>query len=131
MIRHKEDRQDMLALTDNTERRQRSMAVAFLQEVPGATQEQYDQVVETLRGQTAEGRIFHVAGPIEGGWRIVDVWESQESVNKFFTESGSGQSPAHVCPVRTGLQARGQPCAKKGGSNCQIPGSRNACGACG
>ncbi len=62
------------------------MAVAFLQELPGATQEQYDQVVETLRGQTAEGRIFHVAGPIEGGWRIVDVWESQEAVNKFFQE---------------------------------------------
>src|SRR6266566_4717285 len=76
----------MLALIDNTERRQRSMAVAFLQELPGATQEQYDQVVETLRGQTAEGRIFHVAGPIEGGWRIVDVWESQEAVNKFFQE---------------------------------------------
>src|SRR2546426_11835821 len=76
----------MLALTDNTERRQRSMAVAFLQELPGATQEQYDQVVETLRGQTAEGRIFHVAGPIVGGWRIVDVWESQEAVNKFFQE---------------------------------------------
>jgi hypothetical protein len=62
------------------------MAVAFLQELPGATQEQYDQVVETLRGQTAEGRIFHVAGPIGGGWRIVDVWESQEAVNKFFQE---------------------------------------------
>ena len=62
------------------------MAVAFLQELAGATQEQYDQVVETLRGQTAQGRIFHVAGPIEGGWRIVDVWESQEAVNKFFQE---------------------------------------------
>jgi hypothetical protein len=76
----------MLARTFNTERRQRNMAVAFLQELPGATQEQYDQVVETLRGQTAEGRIFHVSGPIEGGWRIVDVWESQEAVNKFFQE---------------------------------------------
>ena len=62
------------------------MALAFLQEVPGMTQEQYDQVVETLRGKIAEGRIFHVAGPIEGGWRVVDVWESQEAVNKFFQE---------------------------------------------
>ena len=64
------------------------MALAFLQEVPGMTQEQYDQVLETLQrgGKTAEGRIFHVAGPMEGGWRVVDVWESQEAVNKFFQE---------------------------------------------
>jgi len=78
----------MLALTDNTERRQRSMAVAFLQELPGMTQEQYDQIAETLqrRFKTAEGRIFHVAGPMEGGWRVVDVWESQEAVDTFFQE---------------------------------------------
>jgi len=64
------------------------MAVAFLQELPGMTQEQYDQIAETLqrRFKTSEGRIFHVAGPIEGGWRIVDVWESQEAVNTFFQE---------------------------------------------
>jgi hypothetical protein len=111
MIRHKEDRQDMLALTDNTERRQRSMAVAFLQELPGATQEQYDQVVETLRGQTAQGRIFHVAGPIEGGWRIVDVWESQEAVNTFFQEqlgpaaqaAGMAAPPPQFWPVHNML----------------------------
>ena len=87
------------------------MAVAFLQEIPGATQEQYDQVVETLRGQTAQGRIFHVAGPIEGGWRIVDVWESQEAVNKFFQEqlgpavqaAGMAAPPPRFWPVHNML----------------------------
>ncbi len=62
------------------------MAVACLQELSGATQEQYDQVVETLRGQATAGRIFHVAGPTEGGWRVVEVWESQEAGNRFFEE---------------------------------------------
>ena len=83
------------------------MAIAFLQEVPGMTQEQYDQVVETLRGKTAEGRIFHVAGPMEGGWRVVDVWESQEAVNKFFQEllgpalqeAGIAATPPQFWPV--------------------------------
>jgi len=70
------------------------MAVAFLQELPGTTQEQYDQVREAFRGKTAEGRIFHVAGPMEGGWRIVDVWESQEAVNKFFQELGPAAQAA-------------------------------------
>jgi hypothetical protein len=65
------------------------MTLALLFEVPGYTQEQHDQVIETLqrRGITAEGRIFHLAGPMEGSWRILDVWESQEAANKFFQEA--------------------------------------------
>jgi hypothetical protein len=101
----------MLAFTDNTERRHRSMAIAFLQEVPSMTQEQYDQVVEALRGKTVEGRIFHVAGPMEGGWRVVDVWESQEAVNKFFQEllgpalqeAGIAATPPQFWPVHNML----------------------------
>jgi hypothetical protein len=65
------------------------MAVAFLVDASGTTQERYDQVIETLQraGITAQGRIFHVAGPMEGGgWRVVEVWESQEAVNTFFQE---------------------------------------------
>jgi hypothetical protein len=49
------------------------MALAFLQELPGVTQEQYDQVIEKFRGKRAQGRIFHVAGPMEGRWRVVDA----------------------------------------------------------
>ena len=87
------------------------MPVAFLQEIPGATQEQYDQVVESLRGKTAEGRIFHVAGPMEGGWRVVDVWESQEAVNTFFQEllgpalqaAGVAATPPQFWPVHNML----------------------------
>jgi len=75
-----------LALNDNTQRRQISMALAFLLEFPGVTQEQYDQVIEKLQlgGKTYQGGIFHVAGPMEGGWRVVDVWESQEAFDRFF-----------------------------------------------
>ena len=74
------------------------MAVAFLVDASGTTQERYDQVIETLQraGITAQGRIFHVAGPMEGGWRIVDVWESQEAVNKFFQELGPALQAAGI-----------------------------------
>jgi hypothetical protein len=27
--------------------------------------------------------IIHTAGPFEGGWRIVDVWESREALTSF------------------------------------------------
>ena len=89
------------------------MALAFLFEFPGVTQEQYDQVIEILQrgGKTAEGRLFHIAGPMEGGWRVVDVWESQEAVNTFFQEklgpalqeAGIAAAPPQFWPVHNML----------------------------
>lgn len=62
------------------------MAIAILLEWPGVTQQQYDAVVEDMHlgGKPYKGGIFHVAGPTDsGGWRIVDVWESQEAFDAF------------------------------------------------
>jgi hypothetical protein len=61
------------------------MRIAYLLEWPGVTQEQYDAVVEDLElgGKAAPGGVFHVAGPTEGGWRVVDVWESPEIFDAF------------------------------------------------
>ena len=63
------------------------MAVALLLEFPGATQEQFDQIAEKIGNMSPPGLLYHVEGPIEGGWRVVDVWESQEAVGKFFQET--------------------------------------------
>jgi hypothetical protein len=62
------------------------MAIAYLLEFEGGTAEQYDAIMQELDlgGHPYRGGIFHVAGPIEGGWRVVDVWESEEAFNKFF-----------------------------------------------
>ena len=32
------------------------------------------------------GGISHAAGPTEEGWRVVDVWESEEAFETFFRE---------------------------------------------
>jgi len=80
------------------------MAVAFLVETPGGTQEQYDKVTEMLQisGKTFPGQIFHVAGPMEGGWRIVDVWESQEAFDNFLqTKLGPALQEAGGPPPQT------------------------------
>lgn len=61
------------------------MAVTFIFEVPGAGHEQYDAVMERL-GDSPPGRIYHVAGPSEDGWMVVDVWESTEDFEKFLAE---------------------------------------------
>jgi heme-degrading monooxygenase HmoA len=67
---------------------ERPMAVGFIISFPGGTQEQYDTVLEQLNlgGRMAPGGIFHAAGPTEEGWRVVDVWESQEAFDTFLHE---------------------------------------------
>lgn len=65
------------------------MAIATLFEMPGGTKEQYDQVrreVGLTGSQLAPGQLVHFAGPVEGGWQVVNVWESQEAADKFNTE---------------------------------------------
>jgi hypothetical protein len=64
------------------------MAIAMLLEWPGMTQDQYDAVIQDLDlgGKAYQGGIFHVAGPMEGGWRVVDVWESQAAFDTFMQQ---------------------------------------------
>ena len=66
------------------------MAIAMMFDVPGVTEQQYDQVTEKLRQRSVtlptSGQLLHAAGPIDGGWRTVDVWESQEAADRFFQE---------------------------------------------
>lgn len=49
------------------------MALAVLLEFPGATKEQFTQVAEKVGSKSPPGLLYHVEGPIEGGWRVVDV----------------------------------------------------------
>jgi hypothetical protein len=63
------------------------MAVAMLLEVPGGTQEQYDRVMDELQLEgMPEGGIAHIAAPMDGGWRVLDVWESREAFERFYED---------------------------------------------
>ena len=61
------------------------MAVAMLLEWPGETREQYEQLMSLVRLEEdpPEGGLFHVAGPMPGGWRVLDIWESEEAFERF------------------------------------------------
>ncbi len=61
------------------------MAVGLRIKFDGGTQEQY-QAVNSKIGvdeNPPEGMIFHSAGPIEGGWGVIDFWESREAFDRF------------------------------------------------
>ena len=61
------------------------MAVAYLFEESGLTQQQYDQVMqEASAAGPPAGALLHMSGPTEGGWRIIDVWESQAAADAFY-----------------------------------------------
>jgi quinol monooxygenase YgiN len=65
------------------------MAIGFIFDNPGQTQEQYDAAVEQLKlaESLPEGLMFHAAGPTQDGWRVVEVWESQEAADAYFQGS--------------------------------------------
>jgi hypothetical protein len=64
------------------------MAVGVFLEFPGVTWEQYEQLVQDLDlSGPPEGVLIHVCGPTsDGGWRMVDVWQSQEAFERFANE---------------------------------------------
>jgi heme-degrading monooxygenase HmoA len=68
----------------------RAMALLMIMESPGATTDQYDKVNEIMgiRGDedAPEGLVQHVAAKSDDGIVIVDVWESQEALDRFFEE---------------------------------------------
>lgn len=76
------------------------MAIAILMEFADVEPGKYDAVVADLNlgGKAAPGGIFHVAGPIEGGWRIVDVWDSQEVFDAFMRDRLAALLQKHGVP---------------------------------
>jgi len=68
------------------------MAVVLVHEGPDVTQERYEQVVRSMTGKEratspadwpAEGLLVHAAGQGPNGFRVVDVWESEEAARRF------------------------------------------------
>ena len=62
------------------------MAFAMLAEVPDLTREQYETVTRKVNETgTPEGALFHAGGPIEGGYRIVEVWTTRAAADTFYS----------------------------------------------
>ena len=74
------------------------MAIAMIFDIPGMTQAQYDRVrTEVIPdNQPAAGMLYHVAGSTETGWLVVEVWESQEAVDRFFQKLGPALQKANI-----------------------------------
>ena len=49
------------------------------------TQEQYDSAHDHINPDrtSPKGLVFHASGPIDGGWGIIDFWESRADFDAF------------------------------------------------
>ncbi|MFE9257712.1 hypothetical protein [Streptomyces sp. NPDC006879] len=64
------------------------MTIAMVLDNPHGSQEIYDRAREQLGLQDKPaGGIFHAAGPSPtGGWRVIEIWESEEEAKRFVKE---------------------------------------------
>jgi hypothetical protein len=64
------------------------MAVGLWVMFKDGTQEQYEAVNAEIgvEENLPEGLVFHSAGPVEGGWNVIDFWESREHFDRFFMD---------------------------------------------
>ncbi len=86
------------------------MPVVVVMEVPSFTAERYEETVRRLtdgksRLESAadwpvEGLLSHAAGQGESGFRVVDVWESEEAFARF------GET---LMPIMESIGVEGEP----------------------
>ena len=64
------------------------MATVMLMEWPGVSEDQYDRVMNALGldANPPAGAMFHVAGFSGGGLRVLDIWDSQQTFERFQEE---------------------------------------------
>lgn len=85
------------------------MAIGITHYYPGGTREQYAATVEAAHPAAGlpSGQTHHFAGPSGDGWSVVAIWDSQESLDAFMSETlmpalqGLGDSTFPTPPQQT------------------------------
>ena len=79
------------------------MAIMMIAEVAGQNAPGYDGMLQQLEPaiRQAAGFIAHASHPVEGGWRVVELWRSKAESDRFFAEQVAPHLPPGVRPKRT------------------------------
>jgi hypothetical protein len=74
------------------------MAVGLVFDGVGVNQAQYEQVLNQVSpdNQAPSGLVYHAAGPTEGGFCVVEIWESEEALQQFFVSLGPALQQAGI-----------------------------------
>ena len=79
------------------------MAVLMTAEVSGQTQQGYDGMLGALERflRQAPGFVLHTAHPVEGGWRVIEGWESKADSDRFYAQHVAPNLPPGIRPKRS------------------------------
>jgi hypothetical protein len=73
------------------------MALAMLADIPDLTREQYESVVKKVNeAGTPAGALFHAGGPVESGYRVIEVWETREAADAFYGSARYREATAGI-----------------------------------
>jgi hypothetical protein len=61
------------------------MSIVVVNEIQGADEGFYDTVTAKVmpNNQLPQGCQLHIAGPSDGGWRVITVWDSEGQFHDF------------------------------------------------
>jgi hypothetical protein len=76
------------------------MAVGIRIKLLGITEEQFDKGHDHINPDRTppKGLLFHASGPVDGGWGIMDFWESRADFDAFAARIPEGFAAAGVHP---------------------------------
>src|SRR5947209_20247026 len=62
-----------------------AVAIGIRIKLAGVTEEQFDAAHDHINPDRSnpQGMLFHASGPIEGGWGVIDFWESRADFDAF------------------------------------------------
>ena len=59
------------------------MSIGALFEVDGFAQADYEAVLAQVGEEPLKGCLVHIAGPTESGWRVIEVWDTEDNQRRF------------------------------------------------
>ena len=76
------------------------MTIGIRIKLAGVTQEQFETAHDHINPSRTppKGLLFHSSGPIEGGWGVIDFWESREDFDEFSSRIPAGMAAAGIEP---------------------------------
>ena len=76
------------------------MAVMMTSEVSGQTLVGYSSLFDavSLALKSAPGFVMHASHPVDGGWRVVEIWNTREDAARFFASMIAPHLPEGIRP---------------------------------
>lgn len=78
------------------------MAILVSADVRGQTAQGYDLMLSALQAliQKAPGFVCHFSHPIEGGWRVMELWHSKADADRWYASHVAPNLPPGIVPKR-------------------------------